>query len=177
MARSRKYPSETWAVLTRPVRDLVVLDQRRVPTPGVLAAWDLPEVHTRALTDWGVPNMPDDFLSPAALTDPAALAWDDLVELATLPVMDGRVGLDLSTGEVRYRRPSGYEGMVNSSVGQFLEVAWRWYWLIEVLDYENFDEFVDEDSELMFFDFLRCADPLSLEDERGTLWGNQLEDD
>nr|WP_285470688.1 SUKH-4 family immunity protein [Actinokineospora globicatena] len=79
----------------------------------------------------------------------------------------------------RLPQPRGADrpGVVNSSVGQFLEVAWRWYWLTELLDHENFDEFVDEDSELVFFDFLRCADPLSLEDERGTLWGNQLEDD
>ncbi|MGI5502839.1 SUKH-4 family immunity protein [Lentzea sp. CA-135723] len=172
-----KHREATSDVLSRPLASLVVPEVRAEARPEVVRTWDLAERDREILIECGLPTMEQCRLVPHVQEDLLpGLASSRGLAYGLGSFAQYVVGALASSGEVIGvpRTAHSTEAYISSSVAQYVEMMWRWYWISQILEPLSFGleqyDVVDD-----FLEFAIRLDP-AIESADGTLWPDFIQD-
>ncbi|MDQ1630605.1 MAG: hypothetical protein QOC80_577 [Frankiaceae bacterium] len=164
-------------IFRRPLDELVVPDVQLLLPERTVREWQIDEAGRQALTSFGLPLIEDAGFFPTEDPEPGPrrIDDDDGYELGSI----SHLNIFVLRGSGRVvavpEEPGiGNSGLVNSSVTNYVESSWRFYWLHRGLG----DSVTDETYEAMaeFLDRLRVIDPTIGDDPNSSLWPSVLAD-
>ncbi|MFE9404010.1 SUKH-4 family immunity protein [Streptomyces sp. NPDC006530] len=140
--------------LSQPLDLLVAAEHQAAAASGNVSAWQLPSADKTVLARWGLPLIEECRLIPNIQEGMSPEMNVRGRQFYTLGLFaDHEIGALVKIGEVRGipLNQALPESFINSSVAQFVETSWRWYWVwkevnalrFDIAQYDILDSFLD----------------------------------